>query len=98
MMNHAIKVRMFDANPDNEPTVYEHFATEDSVSLKYIVLQKRLSKWSRDSKSILYFWILSKWWKKVMSTGSPSIIFLLLDLPYLTPRGQPYTSHPGQIS
>ena len=53
-MNHAIKVRMFDANPDNEPTVYEHFAMEDSVSLKYIVLQKCLSKWSRDSKSILY--------------------------------------------
>ena len=44
MENHLIKVKMFDANPDNEPTIYKHFTTLDSVRLtlfsKYISQNK----------------------------------------------------------
>ena len=44
MENHSIKVKMFDANPDNEPTIYKHFTTSDSVCLtlfsKYISQNK----------------------------------------------------------
>jgi hypothetical protein len=54
MMNHAIKVKMFDANPDNEPTIYEHFATEDSVGLKYIFVSKLSLKMGQGFQECLF--------------------------------------------
>jgi hypothetical protein len=32
MEGHGVQVKMFDFNPDNKPTIYEHFAPSESVS------------------------------------------------------------------